>query len=369
MTRVILHVGIHKTGTTAIQAAASDATNRLQNAGWLYPINNPIETRPGRKRIVAHHDFAHALADTHTRFARADGERMVRAWLKAAARQGRGLFISSESISRHVINEEKGKSWESRRLAYLARLRDALNAVEILPVIVLRRQDEYIRSLFQEHVMNGTSGGSRPFHVFRQERSKTTLRFLDQIEMLETVFGQVRVMVYDDLLRRGNLVQTFFSDIGIECSWPENMPVIRKSLSPGQTIIKQFLNHGGAFNKKDNKTILEWLRKDPSLAALIAKHHLDSTRIWEREERIQFLEQYIDENREIMHRFLPGREILFPPLPAGSNEIQDGKNPQLNDQLKAEIVLTLVWNRKAVPDSTGVLLRYFRRLAKPWNNR
>ncbi|MFO7901861.1 MAG: hypothetical protein R6U98_04310 [Pirellulaceae bacterium] len=369
MTRVILHVGIHKTGTTAIQAAASDATNRLHNAGWLYPTNNPIETRPGLKRIAAHHDFAHALADTHTRFARADGERMVRAWLKAAAQQGRGMFISSESISRHTINEEKRKSWESRRLAYLARLRDSLDAIEIVPIIVLRRQDDYIRSLFQEHVMNGTSGGSRPFHVFREERSKTTLRFLDQIEMLETVFGQVKVMVYEDLLRHGNLVQTFFSDIGIECSWPENMPVVRKSLSPGQTIIKQFLNHGGAFTKKNNRTILEWLRTDSSLAALIAKYDLDSARIWERDERIQFIERYTEENREILRRFLPGRERLFPPLSAGPKEIENGENIQLNDQLKAEIVLALVRNRKAAQNSKGMLLRYFRRLAKPWNNR
>lgn len=42
MTKVILHVGTHKTGTTSIQAALAASRPALQAAGILYPDVSPF---------------------------------------------------------------------------------------------------------------------------------------------------------------------------------------------------------------------------------------------------------------------------------------------------------------------------------------
>ena len=42
---VLLHVGVHKTGTTAIQAALADARPELRRAGVLYPGKRKAQHR------------------------------------------------------------------------------------------------------------------------------------------------------------------------------------------------------------------------------------------------------------------------------------------------------------------------------------
>ena len=58
--KFILHVGTHKTGTTSIQKYCRKNEDVLKEESILYPNFDVI----GKPKRYAHHEVAHALADS-----------------------------------------------------------------------------------------------------------------------------------------------------------------------------------------------------------------------------------------------------------------------------------------------------------------
>ena len=150
MTRLILHAGSHKTGTTAIQTFAMSNRAALAERGWIYPGLAPFADDG---KHAAHPVRARARpssAKSCSRHATRGGCRAAgRAQAKAA---GVDVFVSAEPLYRHVLPRKGPRDWLSGRRAYLGRLAKVLAPFEVEPVLVFRRPDDFVRALYQENV-------------------------------------------------------------------------------------------------------------------------------------------------------------------------------------------------------------------------
>lgn len=316
MKKLILHLGLHKTGTTAIQTCLAESRKALLAQGYCYPFTKDSKG----KRVSHHHDLAHAIAGQDSGLTDDDVNTCIRHWLEIDEDRIHTFILSSESMSRHRIRSSD-RNWISERRAYLNRLREKFSGFQLIPVVVLRRQDDYIRSLYQEHVRKGTTGGSLYFDEFRDQRQRTSLRFLDNLQLIEECLGKPIVLTYEELLISGDLPLCFLARLGIDIDGIDNAGKrsrrIRSSLSPVETRLKLYINqHGSCFSSNDEA--MDWLQSGSGRRCL--RKMDDAREIWESADiRKAFLEQFMVENRTIRERYCPDHTHLFPHLEVTGN--------------------------------------------------
>ncbi len=181
--KIILHIGLPKTGSTALQQALYQSRQGLLRQGVLYPAQVYREDDPK-------HNFVLDLV-----------------------RKGRGHDIGSEqgykAASRIVISNEALSNdfylhgpERNRQLAELLRAHGELEVC-----MVLRREREWLRSYYKQAVINQPVKGkphyqnSLPLEVFRE--LEPVRRLLDHGELVQDVsaafLAPVRVMRYEDV--------------------------------------------------------------------------------------------------------------------------------------------------------------------------
>jgi len=129
--RLIIHAGVHRTGTTAVQHAFSRNRPLLNAYGLAYPrdVADPPADVPDR-RAFNHANLVWALNGKRLPLDRVSG------WLKRATADGsRTVLLSSEDFSR--ITD----------LYFLDRLQEEF---EIEIVFYLRRQDDWVNSWYSQ---------------------------------------------------------------------------------------------------------------------------------------------------------------------------------------------------------------------------
>ena len=113
-------------------------------------------------------------------------------WAEEAKRLGADVLVSAEPIYRHVLHR-KGprRNWVQGRRRYLARLAAALAPFEVEVVLVFRRPDDFVRSLFQENVTKPPKAGvewTEDFAAFRRHAAKGALRYAESAELFAEHF-------------------------------------------------------------------------------------------------------------------------------------------------------------------------------------
>jgi hypothetical protein len=324
MARLILHAGFHKTGTTAIQQFAARNRRRLQSGGVLYPRLWPATFRP----LEAHHFLAHAVAGNERFVTIAQTRSLVSRWQRWAGQSGGQVLLSSEAVCRHQLGQADDHI--DRQRAYLERLANVLEGFEVEPVLVVRRQDEFVRSLYQEHVAAGLSDSARrTFPDFVEELAVGKIRFLDRLDLFRNVFGRVRVLVYEELSAEG-LPRSFFEALGIAGLDDTGSSPVRESLTVGETLVKRHLN-AWVNSGPQNRLLLWWLGQR-RIREVIEAELGACTSLWPDERtRRDFLAQYDEENARIAGEFLGRSGRLFPALDDGwQNREVCGQEEQLD---------------------------------------
>lgn len=230
--RLVLHIGPHKTGTTAIQYALRDAAPGLEALGWHYPLLDPAD--------YAQHRLPNALAR--------DGAE-AEAMLDSMLRPGLGLILSSENFSR-------------LQAAPLARLAERLRCREVSVVYYQRNFLSLAYSWWQERVKHGRD------EQFPEYMAKT-LSFPGRFHLFGpgTVLGRfaaafgreaVRVYLYD-VIREAEGVTRHFGEqvLGLEAgALPEpGARAVNASLGPGRVELLRALNSldkRAAFHERGN---------------------------------------------------------------------------------------------------------------------
>jgi hypothetical protein len=204
--KLILHPGIHKTGTTSIQSVLFKNREWLSQRGLFYPVITPFT---GSR---AHHKFAHVLA-----LERANGRKLARKFLQTAARVASPydtIILSSEPIYRHY----SGGGWAGlvavdyleKRRAYLAVLAEVLAGFEVEVIFYLRDYGYWLAWLHRVLTREGIWSGSA--NKFKEEFGER-FSYNQQISMFAAHFTRIRILSYEEAKGVG-LIQHFFDSIG-----------------------------------------------------------------------------------------------------------------------------------------------------------
>jgi hypothetical protein len=327
---IILHVGIHKTGTTALQEHIRRYSEEFSSKGLHYaPLHKLVSG--GSK---AHHHFAHFLA--HDEIADTD-LKSLKTGLYAIQNNiqvGQSTFISSEAFYRHTI-KEKNNYLHGRQL-YLQRVADVLSDFDVSVVVVLRRPEDYIRSLYQEAILQAHKPKEQisSFSNFRRRELGRSLRYGTNLNMLSQIFPKVKVLLYEDLLVGGNICSSFFGALGFRSESPLAAQTARISLTPLQSKIKLFINSFGYSGHLKFK-YLEWIRSN-AVSQLIADFYgTEEFDFWENKGALEsFRSSIAPELARIKSDYFPNRDILF----HGSQKDILKPVPELSDRFKAALL-------------------------------
>ncbi|NDY91935.1 hypothetical protein [Ideonella livida] len=231
----ILHIGRHKSGTSALQHFLHSNSEKLAQAGYAYP-------KTGRGKKVAHHQLAGALKGRSTGKEATHWDQVI-ADLKA----GISLEASEASIHSVIISSEALQDVPPTILA-------SVFPTENTTVIVyLREQVEYLITTYQQRVH--ATGLSLSLEQFASQAK--VANYARYLERLESTFGKanLRVGIYDrDQLKDRDMVSDFLSKAEIR-EIPLNSTIEANSSIGGELLelkrVSNILRGGIPAHKKE----------------------------------------------------------------------------------------------------------------------
>ncbi|MDO6799743.1 hypothetical protein [Shimia thalassica] len=233
--RKILHVGLHKTGTTSIQSGLKRNRNALAKVGVHYPSMSPLK----EPDMAGHHPISRLLFEDADKN-RAKLQSYVND-IEESADSDDTLIISTEGFCRYTANSLKGASHLERRKAYVSEMAKSFGTdCEI--VLAFRRPDNYGISLYQESVKKT----SRTDHIGEYLEGVALMRFSEYFDIFSSSFPKIRVVLFEELAAdpRGmaaaflSSLDVPFEGLKLEASAPSNV-----SLHPYLVEYKRIRNH------------------------------------------------------------------------------------------------------------------------------
>lgn len=197
MKTVYLHVGYHKTGTTAIQGLLTLNAERLAEHGVLYPQSCLIQNTPdlSKTEALAHHRLPLALLEGNSK-----QPDELRAEIDAS--ECARFIISSEVFMERFKENEKS-------VAALVRL---LEGLETRVVIYLRPQYSLLESVFNQQIKD--SAVAPPFNP---SRLPPYFDYLKWVQLWGAQFGDDHIIVrpYERAqFANGDLYSDFIDAVG-----------------------------------------------------------------------------------------------------------------------------------------------------------
>lgn len=130
---LLLHIGTHKTGTSTLQRLMEDHRADLERQGFCYPLTS----RPPNAHLKIHTSFVYGL--THgTDALMAERQALMTEFAKSGCHT---MVISAEGLSTPRVIADN----------HLAGLQTLAHDFDIRVVCVLRRQDYFIESLWNQY--------------------------------------------------------------------------------------------------------------------------------------------------------------------------------------------------------------------------
>lgn len=202
---VYIHIGTHKTGTTAIQKFSAQHAKELGELGVLYPNIS----RPSKESINAGHHLlpwyllGHPVPDIYYG-GYADKKEMLFISLIAAIKSSKhgSIVISSEEFDR--LNEEQIK-----------RLKSYFEEVDVKIIIYLRRKDSFLETMYQTNVVHGSE--SRPIHEAMKNMG-IPLDYFTFVRKWQDTFGVENVHIHfycKNTLKSNDIVIDFYDRLGL----------------------------------------------------------------------------------------------------------------------------------------------------------
>ena len=281
----IIHIGRHKTGTTSIQHfLAINEDLLLDKYGIYYP-------EIGRDPLMNyHHPLFRDWADNKKKLdLQLINEIIENAKRKSASR----ILLSSEILSRDSITETK---WNQ--------LKEAFND-EISIIVYLRRQDNYLQSLYAEEIKHGLIKSKSTI-----KDTKTNLDYFQFLAPICRTFKKNRIIVKSfDRAIKLDLYQDFLINLGITFNDEFQLPPdkLNQSLPWRYLKIVKYANDYPFIRKFFINNIT--MRLINSLAKISPSFFNTPLPLTE-EQRQEILSQYEESNKMVARKYL-GEEDLF----------------------------------------------------------
>ena len=291
-TRLFLHVGLHKTGTSAIQRFLRRNSSLLEEKGIYYPKDSlggdaqhafPLVLR--RKDPLGDIDYAQKWIADCGRYCKA---------------HNLSLLISSEIFSESIRNEE------------LAKL---LKPFDTSLIIYIRRQDLLIESVINQIFKQALQ--IHPDDVWMKRDNKYIVDFTRRVRQWRETIPNCNIIVrrYDSRSLSGPLEIDFINTLGIReigqtCFEPV---IVNESLKLYEFIILRKLTLNGIIT---SPSALEQARIKLS-ELMVENQILDFPMVgnyFDQGSRRYILEMYSDANEQIRSEFFPDDDYLFEPM-------------------------------------------------------
>lgn len=197
---VILHAGMSKAGSTAIQNFFDRSYDSLLRQGILFPRSVLSRKDPHDKsRTSGHYELVRLLRKNNVGVFIEECERH---WKDVHT-----LVLSAEHLFANVDTDD------------LRKLRALLADCNITLLVLLRPQHSWISSRYYESVVKGYMRESRTIDQFVNDAIKSgVLDYAERIEMLSGVLSPIRVEVlnYSDLAKQRRLLARICEIVGFE---------------------------------------------------------------------------------------------------------------------------------------------------------
>lgn len=307
--KLIIHIGTHKTGTTALQNYLGENREILRRRGLCFPVMPEKWNR---------------VPELHNGY-----------WLKQAALLGTDLVTNEdeskvtrcmEACKKCLVDQADPVVLSEERLWYYGTrpgfwkaLREAAKetgADDIEVIVYLRRQDLFAESLWAQNVKGSQCLTITIDDYLGRKRIVSACDYAKGIKRLIKVFGKdnLIVRIYDrTTLKNGSITDDFMEAIGFADvdGLAQQEGIINPSLSPSMTLVKMAANSAPTYRENG-----DFLRV-PALS-IAAQDSAPKASLLSLEKRREFLAQYQEGNAWIAREVLQKQDgRLFPPLDAG----------------------------------------------------
>ncbi|MEL7301275.1 MAG: hypothetical protein AAFM92_12910 [Pseudomonadota bacterium] len=151
MKRLILHAGMHKTGTTAIQSIAAKNRDDLFKKGVYYPRSWEFFGNPSHLPSAnAHFSLFNALAGLRPRDKK--NLQRFRTHLLEEIPDDFTILLSAESLNRHVVPQ--AASFAEGHRAYIARVAEYFAGFHTEAVVYFRQPSDFAESMYAENAVS-----------------------------------------------------------------------------------------------------------------------------------------------------------------------------------------------------------------------
>lgn len=331
-TKLLIHIGLHKTGTSAIQSFLLDNRAQLLEQGLLYPLDleewgnhNPLAWHLMDPRYMpTHGDFYRELSSP------AHWEKLHEA-------------VSEQPTDRVILSGE-----DFSLIGRPQQLAELLERYDTRIVVYLRRQDQYLQSIYNQDVKNYEFMRRERFEDFvLDHRLEEILHYDVFLERWGAAFGRenIDVGIYDRRHLRDGLIPDFATRAGI--SLREEMryrhEAVNSRLSDMALEVKRILNRL-MINEPQHRILLDALVNTP-LAQLqyeqvLAEHSMMSTH-----RQREFLRQFRQGNRAVAREYM-GVDVdpFSEPADRNSNERQSLAALPESETLMQDLVAPMIQN-------------------------
>lgn len=274
---LVVHIGTHKTGTSALQQVLARTVDKLAACGVNY-------VAAGRDNRIAHHPLAWALRGRR----KMGFEVWDAAHAEIASNAAPIQLISSEAFWYEDPVDVK------RQLGYKG---------EIKIVAYLRRQDAFLQSLYKQAV---TSGRKTDFTAWLEEKDHRG-DYLAVIDAWAAAFGREAIVLrpYERDGATVDIIDDFFPLIGLDGTEIAG-ELKRRSYNPSPR--RELLYLLRAFNNLNLK-----VDHDKLFYSVIGrkKDYVRTADLLSYEECVALLARYEESNRMLAERYWKGSGPLF----------------------------------------------------------
>ena len=220
-TKIILHAGHGKTGTSAIQSALAISADALLKKGIRYPIDPNERQRAARFEITSgnwKHNPKISLSEQCIQLA-------------ASNTSGHTIVLSSESLFWHLTDFVNQKEqWNA--------------AVEVNVILAVRELEEMLSSEYQQRVKR--HGESKPFEQFLKRRQFISSHHKKAAEVLTQLSEQnIPITLINYSEHKKTISQCIFDALGCGDAFPSEQMgdlVINRSLSQKELQMLMMIN-------------------------------------------------------------------------------------------------------------------------------
>jgi len=316
---LILHIGLHKTGTSAIQQFLRDNSKNLEEQGILYP--------QGIVPAGDHNPLAWCLV--HERYFPRRKEFYVE---NASMNHWRKLHevVSQSSATRIILSgEDFSLIDDPGQLAALCEPYDTR------VIVYLRRQDQYLQSVYNQMVKSYEWSLTEPFEEFLLHHHLGDVMHYDRLlHRWANAFSRerIKVGVYDKSRLAHGLIADFAARSGVLLTENTCMPdtPVNQSLPHHFLEIKRILNRID-FSRTQHEALLQALFAVSRAQGWNNRVHTEH-QLMSGSRRKAFLAAFEEGNRKVAREYLNEDSSLFP-APVYEPSFNEAVTPKSPDAL------------------------------------